>query len=318
MDQRGHFERQPALAFAGEGALGDGNLQGFYLCPGQEGEHLQPRGNVGISGVEPELVEGVGAAHLRIKPDGVALALSELGAVRIGDERRAKGMHVLALHLADKFGTAGEVAPLVRAAGLQDTAVVTEELEVVHALQDLVAELGVTDALIRTETGGNGILAEHGADPEVLADFAKEIDGAKRGSPVEVIDHPGGVVAVKAQEAAHLGLKVPDPFGNGVLGVQGAFRRRPRITDQAGGSAYQAQRLVAGELKAAHQEQLHEVAQVQAGSGWIEPAVIGDRVPGEQLFQFHFISGYVDQAAPVELLPDVGKGRIVLLGLEII
>ena len=109
--------------------------------------------DVGVRGVEPELVEGVRAAHLRIQPDGVALALAELGAVGVGDQRRSQGVDVLALDLADEVGAAGEVAPLVRAAGLQHAAVVAEQLQVVHALQDLVAELRVADALVGVQAG---------------------------------------------------------------------------------------------------------------------------------------------------------------------
>ncbi|MNI86555.1 hypothetical protein D3C73_1436600 [compost metagenome] len=57
---------------------------------------------------------------------------------------------------------------------------------------------------------------------------------------------------------------------------------------------------------------------MQRRRGGIEATVIRDRVPGEQLFQFRFISGNVDKAAPFELLPDVGKGGIVVLGLEVV
>ena len=114
--------------------------------------------DVGVRRVEPELVEGVRAAHVRVQPDGVALALAELGAVGVGDERRAQGVDVLALNLADELGAAGEVAPLIRAAGLQDAAVVAEQLQVVHALQDLVAEFRVADAFVGTQAGGDGVL----------------------------------------------------------------------------------------------------------------------------------------------------------------
>ena len=223
-------------------------------------------------------------------------------------------MDVLALHLADQLGATGEVAPLVRAAGLQHAAVVAEQLQVVHALQDLVAELRVADALVGIQAGGNGVLAEHGADAVVLADLAQEVDGAQGRGPVEVVDHACGIVALEAQEAADLGLQVAHPLGHGVLGVQGPFGRRPRITDQPGGAAHESQRLVAGQLEPAHQEQLDQVAQVQARRGGIEAAVIRDGVAGEELFQLRLVGGDVDKAAPLQLLPDIGEAGVVLLG----
>ena len=61
--------------------------------PAEEGEDLEPVDHVGVVGVEPELVEAVRAAHLGVEPDGVALALAELRAVGVRDERRADGVH---------------------------------------------------------------------------------------------------------------------------------------------------------------------------------------------------------------------------------
>ena len=52
-------------------------------------------------------------------------------------------------------------------------------------------------------------------------------------------------------------------------------------------------------------EQLHEVAQVQARRGRVEPAVVRDRLAGEQLVQRGLVGRDVHEAAPDELLPDV-------------
>ena len=117
----------------------------------QEREDLEALDHVGVVGVEPELVERVGAGQRRVEPDGVALALAELGAVAVGDQRRADRVDRRPLGAVDEVGAAGEVAPLVAAAGLQHAAVLPVELEEVEALQDLVAELGVADALVGVE-----------------------------------------------------------------------------------------------------------------------------------------------------------------------
>ena len=120
----------------------------------------------------------------------------------------------------------------------------------------------------------------------------------------------------KLRKRSDLGLQVAHPLGDGLLGVEGAFRRRTRIADQARGAAHESERLVAGQLEPAHEQQLHQVAQVQARRGRIEAAVIRDRVAGEQLFELRLIRGDVDKAAPFQLLPDIGKAGVVLLGIE--
>ena len=66
---------------------------------------------------------------------------------------------------------------------------------------------------------------------------------------------------------------------------------------------------MAGELDAAHREQLHEVAEVQARRRRVEPAVERDRLAREQLLQLRRVGRDVHEAAPEELLPDVVEGR---------
>ena len=73
---------------------------------------------------------------------------------------------------------------------------------------------------------------------------------------------------------------------------------------------------MAGQLDPAHEQQLDQVAQVQARRGRIEAAVIRHGVAGEELFELRLIRGDVDKAAPFQLLPDIGKAGVVLLGIE--
>ena len=178
-------------------------------------------------------------------------------------------------------------------------------------LQDLVAELGVADARLGVQPRGDGVLLEHRADAVVLADLAQEVDRRQRCGPVEVVDHAGGVVALEAQEPLDLRAEVADPLADGLLGVERALGGRPRIADEAGRSADESERLVSGELEAPHEQQLHEVAQVQARRGRVEAAVVRDRVPGEQRAQRLLIGGHVHESAPDDLVPDVLEGRIV-------
>ncbi len=52
----------------------------------EEREDLEPLDDVAVERVEPELIERVRTAHLGVEPDGVALALAELGAVAVRDQ----------------------------------------------------------------------------------------------------------------------------------------------------------------------------------------------------------------------------------------
>ena len=71
-----------------------------------------------------------------------------------------------------------------------------------------------------------------------------------------------------------------------------------------------------GELQPPHDQQLDQVAQVQAGRGGVEAAIVRDRSAGEELLKFGFVGGDVDQATPLQLLPNVGEGGVVLLRFE--
>ena len=106
--------------------------------------------------------------------------------------------------------------------------------EEVHALQDLVAELGVADSGIRVKSRGNGVLLQHGADPEVLADLAQKVDRTERCRPVKVIDKRYSVHALGAQKSRDLTLETGNPLPHGVSSVERALRGWPRVTDESG------------------------------------------------------------------------------------
>src|SRR5690625_6023583 len=63
------------------------------------------------------------------------------------------------------------------------------ELEVVDALQHLVAELGVADALLALEPTGHCVLGQHRPHAEVLAQVTEEGQRAHPADPVEVVHH---------------------------------------------------------------------------------------------------------------------------------
>ncbi|KAG7666465.1 hypothetical protein KSW81_008414 [Nannochloris sp. 'desiccata'] len=217
------LERQALLRRATEGFVAHEFGVALDLGPWQEREDLEPVDHVGIVGVEPELVHRVGARHRRVEPDGIALALAELAPIGVRDERGADRVHGRPLGFAHEVDAAREIAPLVAAAGLQHAAVVEVQAPKVEALQDLVAELGVADALVAVEARAHGVFLEHRADAVVLADVAQELDRAHRRRPVEVVDELRGIRPLEGEEARHLALQVAHPFRDHGLVVQGAL-----------------------------------------------------------------------------------------------
>ena len=314
MHERRHLESEALLSRPTEWLFCHQTLVLLDLGAGQEGKHLQPVDHVGVGLVEPELVEAVRRAHLGVEPDGVALALSELGAIRVRDERGADGVRRLPFDLANEVGAARQVAPLVAATRLQLAVVLTKELEKVEALQNLVAELGVADALIGVQSRRNRVFLEHRADAEVLADLAQEVDRAQRGGPVEVVDEAHRVLALVREKARHLRLQACHPLFNGLAAVQGALGGRARITDQTGRATDEAEGLVPLQLEPTQKQQLHKVAEVQAGSGRVEAAVIGERSALEQLAERLGVGRYVHQPAPLELVPKGREAVVIALG----
>ena len=90
--------------------------------------------------------------------------------------------------------------PLVRSPCLQDALVLTEQLQVVVGLQQLIAEFRVADPILR-QPRCNGFPIEHSVDAEVLPHVSQELQGTQVVGPVEVIHHDGGVRTVEVVEA---------------------------------------------------------------------------------------------------------------------
>jgi hypothetical protein len=141
----------------------------------------------------------------------------------------------------NQVNAGGDVAPLIRPTGLQDAAVLAEQLQVVVRLQQLVAELGVTDAVL-CQARSNRLAIQHPVHAEVLAHIAQELKCAKALGPVVVVHHDGGVIAGEVVEALELAANARDPFGNSLGRVQVSLPRFLRVADQAGGAPDQCER----------------------------------------------------------------------------
>ena len=159
VDERRQLLRERPLRLPGRRALVRRDLEGLDLRARPAGQDLQVRRDVTVVAVEPELEERVGRGHRRVEPERAALGLAELRAVGLGEQRGREGMdRGLGSSAVDEVQAGRQVAPLVAAAELERAAVPPVQLEEVQALQQLVAELGVGDALVGGEPGGDGVL----------------------------------------------------------------------------------------------------------------------------------------------------------------
>ncbi len=199
MHQRGHVPGQGAVRLAQVRPLRRGLLQLADLPRIPVGEDPEQPAHGRVLDVDPVLVEGVGTGHPRVQPHGIALGLAELLPTRVGHQRGGHHVHRLTRHPVDQVHARDQVAPLVDATGLQGAAVLAVQVQVVHRLQDLVAELGVGDPLLAGQPGSHRVLADHLVDPEVLTHVTQEVQRAERAGPLQVVDHDRRVVPVELQ-----------------------------------------------------------------------------------------------------------------------
>ena len=174
------------LGLAGARIRGGALHEAFDLLLRQEREGLEQAFHLGVRAVDPELVEPVRAEHRGVEPHGVAFGLAEFLAVGVGDDRTGHDVHIDAAHLVDQVEARREVAPLIGSAELEHAVEIVVQVQVVVALEHLVAELGERDALLRIKAACHDVLGEHRAQTEVLAHVAQEVDDVHRRRPVVV------------------------------------------------------------------------------------------------------------------------------------
>ena len=207
-------------------------------------EHLEVLDDLFVLDVQEVLMEGVRRGHRRVEPDGSPLGLAELRAVGLGEQGCAERVYPRAFDSSDQLDSGRDVAPLIAAPELQRAAVVAEELQVIHRLQQHVGELGVGDALFQPVP--HHVASQHPIDREVLADVAQEVEHWHRPCPVKVVDDPCGVLPREVDKTLDLPPNAFHPGGHRLFGVEDPLAGLFWITDQSGRSADQNQGMVPG------------------------------------------------------------------------
>ena len=142
----------------------------------------------------------------------------------------------------------------------------------------------------------------------MLPDVAQEVHEALLDEPVGVVqDQRLGGPRIEVEQPCHLVALEVHVFARLLLREQGAFTGfAARVPDEAGAAAHQRDRSVTGQLEMPQQHDRHEIAELQAGSGGIEPAVDGAATSREVGVQV--ARGVVHEAAPLELGNNVRHG----------
>ena len=189
---------------------------------------------------------------MRIQPDGAGFGFAKLGAVGLFHQRHGETVYLAAVQAPGQVNTAGDVAPLVRAANLQPTAMLSVQLRKVIRLQDHVGEFGKADTrTFPVDSLLDRFFLDHVIDGEMLADVPEEGQDIETRCPVEIIDNRCRRIALKIDEPTHLGTKLLHPTGHHLGGIEVTLAGfKAGIANQPGSTTHQRQGPVTRQLKA--------------------------------------------------------------------
>ena len=147
----------------------------------------------------------------------------------------------------------------------------------------------------------NGVLGEHVAQREVLADVAQELDQAVLREPLAVVEQPCTARSVEVQEALELR---PDgrPIRVERVVIEqvalGALARR--VADHPGAAAdNRDRRSGTGPLQRDEHRDRHQVAHLERGRGRVEADIAADRPARQPLGEA--LRLVLEEAAPLQL-----------------
>ena len=177
---------------------------------------------------------------------------------------------------APEIDAVDDVAPLVRAAHLQNAAVALVEFNEIVRLQDHVVEFEKRQRLLAIEPKLHRIERQHLVDGEMPADVAQEGNVVQLVEPIGVVRHDrAGAEIEKAREHG---------ADRGDIGVDllGGEQRAARvlaggIADLAGAATHQRDRTMPGLLQPSQHHDGQQIADMQARRGRIEADIGRDR-----------------------------------------
>ena len=139
MQQGGDFIGQNNLGMVNLGVLKRGKAVAFIKR--QLGVKLKEAAHIRIRGIAPELPELIGAAHISIKPDRTILGFAHLFAIGSFQKRRGEPKDTGICNAPAKVDTIDDIAPLIRSAHLQHTAIALVQFQKIIGLKDHIVKL---------------------------------------------------------------------------------------------------------------------------------------------------------------------------------
>ena len=285
------------------------SLQAVDLIQRQVSEQAQEPPDIAVLGVPPELPVVVGAAQVGVQPDRAANRLAHLLAGRGREQRRGQPEGRLLIHPADQFHPIDDVAPLVRAAHLQQASMAALQLQEIYRLHQHVVEFQEGHRLFTFQPRLDTVERQHAVDREMYAVVAQELDVAVLRQPVVIVDHDRvGRAVAEGQEPRKR------PLDARQIGVDlGVGQQRPlpilvrRIADLGGAAAHQHDGLVTRLLETTQHHDLDQTTHMQAGGRGVETDVGGDDPGARGGVQFRRMGDLVDVAARLHRLQECGR-----------
>ena len=207
--------------------------------------------------------------------------LPNLRAVGLGEQRRRHRVHARAFDPPDQLDSGSDVAPLVTATELQRAAVDADR-----------APDSPATAAARRRTRCRRCPPRAGCRTTSRASIrltGKCLPMSRRKSSTDIGPVQSRLLTIRAAlspvKSTNFSTwpRMPlDPAGHGLLAVEHSLAGLLGIADQPGRPADQNQRLVPGSLQDPGHHELHEVAEVHAGSRRVEADIEGDR-PGSEM-----------------------------------
>ena len=180
MYHSGNFLGKTLLDRTKTGILGLLSHESIDFLLVESGENLDVTLSIVVAHIEPELIERVRTGAVAVEPDIAFFGFSEFLAVGFSDKRASecKSIVLCAKLAADKFGSGGDVAPLVATAHLQLAVLGLVEVEEVVALEKLIGKLGKRHTLLELaiEATLHAILSHHIIHGDALSYFAGEVE----------------------------------------------------------------------------------------------------------------------------------------------
>ena len=271
-------------------------------------EELEEAAHIGIFRVSPVLPVIIGAAHLRIEPDGAVRALAHLRARGCRQERARQAVEMRPVHAAGELDAVDDIAPLVGAAHLQRAVVIPLQFHEVVGLKDHVVEFQERQILLTVQPDLHAVEAEHAIDREVTAIVAQEIDIFQLVQPVAIIDHDGiGRPVAKGKELGEDLLDAVQIVVDLLIRQERArIVAKARIADAGRAAAHQGDRLVPGLLEPAQHHDLDEAADMKAFRRRIEADIARHSLLHGRLVEGGLVGKLMDETALREDAQEIG------------